>query len=216
MFDLSIREILLILVILFLLYKVFQLDYTKCNKIEKMTEGFEVNAEALQNLSAMYDNGTLKVTNLEVTGKLSGAKLDPNKPPNNLIIDGSIQVGEDPTKAAIMGSSGTYWKDGNNYTWTGVGGFSSYRKTSDGKTYHNVILPQLAKFDTSVTFNDDAVFKKKIYSDNRLVINRGPEINYSDYKASYNNNQGEDTLIFNMRRGKRFLIRGYRDDTAWS
>lgn len=163
MFDLSIREILLALVILFLLYKVFQLDYTKCNRIEKMTEGFEVNAEALQNLSAMYDSGTLKVTNLEVTGKLSGARPDPEKHPNNLIIDGNIQVGEDPTKSVITSSSGTYWKSGNNYTWTGVSGFTTYKYDSEEDLrYRNSIFPNYADINlikSNVTFAKDVTFK---------------------------------------------------------
>ena len=43
---------------------------------EHATNISNVDVEALRNLSSMYNNGTLKMTNLEVTGNIKGKTLD--------------------------------------------------------------------------------------------------------------------------------------------
>jgi hypothetical protein len=68
--------ILLILVILNLAFTF----YVYCQKPTISLEGFDVSAsaEALENLASILDSGNMKVTNLTVTGKLTGNEIEVN------------------------------------------------------------------------------------------------------------------------------------------
>jgi len=73
-FDtIEIKEIILILIILLLAYKLWEVE-SRCDKLERYEtiEGLaNISDEAIQDIASVYSKDSMSVTNLNVTGKLS-------------------------------------------------------------------------------------------------------------------------------------------------
>lgn len=114
-------------------------------------EGFDgqISAEAIQNISSMFEEDLVTLPNLKLTGNLEvtgTTTLKSDMSTKNVVTDGQIQIGTDPKKSMISTNGGTYWKSDNKYTWTGVSGFT----TTDGSNRSDVFPTKVNTSDLSV------------------------------------------------------------------
>jgi hypothetical protein len=180
MIGFELKDILFILIILLLLYRIYLVEErVESTRLENFNDNGEINTEALHNLSAMYSDGVLKVTDLEVTGKLTGPKSSPDAVAGDLVIDGPVRIGIDPDKSTKFSNTGTYWRSGEDYTWVGTGGFTTYRegaRSSVFPKYSEFQNIKLGKFDIFNAESGNAVyFKNNSLSGKKHYIIKGSD-----------------------------------------